>query len=190
MADNSANGRERERPFWRQPEWVITLVTVVTSVAALVLGAYTAQLQRRHDSASVWPHLEFGILFTPQTAGMQLSNSGVGPAIVQSVAVSVDGHAVQSWPEVFKLVLDTAAPRYSSSSVGDRVIRAGETVNWFQLPTDILPRDIQARIARVAIEVCYASVYDEHWIVVDAHAGQRSEWRSVKRCPTASRSDF
>ncbi|HXN76762.1 MAG TPA: hypothetical protein VN876_09005 [Gemmatimonadaceae bacterium] len=184
------NGLEKERPFWRQPEWVITLVTVVTSVAALALGAYTAQLQRRHDSASVWPHLEFGITFTQKTASMQVTNSGVGPAIVQSVAVSVDGRAIRSWPEVFKLVLDTSPPRYSSSSVSDRVIRAGEAVNWFQLPTDILPPDIQARIARVAIEVCYTSVYDEHWIVADAHAGQRSEWRNVKRCPSSNRSDF
>ena len=190
MADNSGKGPEKARPFWRQPEWVITLVTVVTSVAALALGAYTAQLQRRHDSASVWPHLEFGITLAQQTSGMQVSNSGVGPAIVQSVAVSVDGRAVRSWPEVFKLVLDTSPPKYSSASVSDRVIRAGETVNWFQLPTDILPPDIQARIARVAIEVCYASVYDEHWIVADAHAGQHSMWRSVKQCPTSSRSDF
>jgi hypothetical protein len=184
------NGPEKSRPFWRQPEWIITLVTVVTSIAALVLGAYTARLQRRHDSASVWPHLEFGIIFAQQTSGMQVSNSGVGPAIVQSVAVSVDGHAVRSWPEVFKLVLDSSPPRYSSSSVSDRVIRAGETVNWFQLPTGILPPNIQARIARVAIEVCYASVYDEHWIVADTHAGQHSVWRNVERCPTAGRTDF
>lgn len=179
-----------DRPFWRQPEWVITLVTVVTSIAALTLGAYTAQLQRRHDSASVWPHLEFGITFAQKTSGMQVSNSGVGPAIVQSVAVSVDGHSVRSRPEVFELVLDTSPPKYSSSSVTDHVIRAGETVNWFQLPTNILPPDIQARIARVAIEVCYASVYDEHWIVTDVHAGQRSAWRNVERCPTVGRSDF
>jgi hypothetical protein len=179
-----------DRPFWRQPEWVITLITVVTSVAALTLGAYTARLQRRHDSASVWPHLEFVITSAQQTSGMQVINSGVGPAIVQSVAVSVDGHAVKSWPEVFKLVLDSSPSKYSSSSVSDHVIRAGETVNWFQLPTNILPPDIQARIARVAIEVCYASVYDEHWIVADTHAGQGSVWRNVKRCPTPSRSDF
>jgi hypothetical protein len=179
-----------ERPFWRQPEWVITLVTVVTSVAALALGAYTAQLQRRHDSASVWPHLEFGITFAQQTSGMQIINSGVGPAIVQAVTVTVDGHVVRSWPEIFKLVLDSAPTKYSSSSVSDHVIRAGETVNWFQLPTNILPPDIQARIARVAIEVCYASVYDEHWIVEDDHAGQGSVWRNVNRCPTPGRSDF
>ena len=169
---------------------MITLVTVVTSVAALTLGAYTAQLQRRHDSASVWPHLEFGITFAQQTSGMQIINSGVGPAIVQSVTVSVDGHTVKSWPEVFKLVLDSTPSKYSSSSVSDHVIRSGETVNWFQLPTNILPPDIQSRIARVAIEVCYASVYDEHWIVEDARAGQGSVWRNVRQCPTPSRSEF
>jgi hypothetical protein len=179
-----------DRPFWRQPEWVITLVTVVTSVAALTLGAYTAQLQRRHDSASVWPHLEFDITFAQQISGIQISNSGIGPAIVQSVAVSVDGRPVRSWPEVFKLVLDSSPPRYSSSSVSDRVIRAGETVNWFQLPTNILPPDIQTRIARVAIQVCYASVYDEHWIVEDVRAGRHSAWRNVKQCPTPRPSDF
>jgi hypothetical protein len=185
MVDDSAGTTTRRRAFWREPEWVITIVAVVASIGALILGAYTAQLQRRHDSASVWPHLELGILFTPRTAGMQVSNSGVGPAIVQSVIVSVDGHPLRSWPEAFKILIDSPATKYSSSSVSDRVIRAGETVNWFALPTDILPPDIQTRLARVVIEICYASVYDEHWIVADAHAGQHSEWRTVKKCPAA-----
>lgn len=174
------------RAFWRDPQWVITIVAVLASVGALALGAYTAMLQRRHDSASVWPHLELGITFTPTNAGMQVTNSGIGPAIVQSVVVSVDGRPTRSWPEVFRAVLDSPTRRYGSSSVGDRVIRAGETVNWFELPTDVLPSDVQARIARVAIEICYASVYDEHWIVADAHAGQHTAWREVKRCPHAN----
>jgi len=72
-----------------------------------------------------------------------------------------------------------------SAGTTDRVIRAGETVNWFALPTEILPPDIQTRLARIVIEICYASVYDEHWIVADAHAGQHSEWRTVKKCPAA-----
>ena len=182
----------RHRAFWREPQWIITIVAVLASAGALVLGAYTAKLQRRHDSASVWPHLELGITYTPQTAGMQVSNSGIGPAIVQSVVVSVDGRSARSWPEVFKALLPSPARQYNSSSVGDRVIRAGETVNWFQLPSDALPPDIQTRLARVVIEICYASVYDEHWIVADAHAGQHSVWREVKRCPGAGerQSDF
>jgi hypothetical protein len=183
MVDDSAGATGKRSAFWREPQWVITIVAVVASVGALVLGAYTAQLQRRHDSASVWPHLELTITYTAQTAGMQVSNSGVGPAIVQSVAVYVDGRPIRSWPEAFKALLDSPARKYSSSSVGDRVIRAGETVNWFALPTDVLPSDIQARLARVVIEICYASVYDEHWIVADEHAGQHSVWREVKRCP-------
>jgi hypothetical protein len=180
------------RAFWRDPQWVITIVAVLASVGALALGAYTAMLQRRHDSASVWPRLELGITFTPTIAGMQVTNSGIGPAIVQSVRVSVDARPTRSWPEVFKALLDSPARRYSNSSVGDRVIRAGETVNWFELPSDALPSDIQARLARVVIEICYASVYDEHWIVKDAHAGQHSVWREVKQCPSANeaRNDF
>src|ERR1700688_2426673 len=124
MVDDSAGATGKRSAFWREPQWVITIVAVVASVGALVLGAYTAQLQRRHDSASVWPHLELGILYTPRTAGMQVSNSGVGPAIVQSVIVSVDGHPLRSWPEAFKILIDSPSTKYSSSSVGDRVLRA------------------------------------------------------------------
>jgi hypothetical protein len=192
MSDESVASARRDRAIWREPEWVIAIVAVVASVGALILGSYTAVLERRHDSASVWPHLELGITYTPQTAGMQVSNSGVGPAIVQSVIVSADGRPLRSWPEAFKILLDAPVRKYSSSSVGDRVIRAGETVNWFALPSDVLPADIQARLSRIVIEICYASVYDEHWIVADAHAGQHSEWREVKRCPPVKepRNDF
>jgi hypothetical protein len=71
----------------------------------------------------------------------------------------------------------------------DRVTRAGETVNWFTLPSGALPSDIQTRLARIGIEICSASVYDEHWIVSDAHAGQQSEWREIKRCPPLKESE-
>jgi hypothetical protein len=183
MSDDSVGSAATHRSLWREPEWVIAIVAVLASVGALILGSYTAVLERRHDSASVWPHLELGITYTPQTAGMQVSNSGVGPAIVQSVVVSADGRPLRSWPDAFKVLLDAPVGKYSSSSVSDRVIRAGETVNWFALPSDVLPADIQTRLARIVIEICYASVFGEHWIVADAHAGQHSEWREVKRCP-------
>jgi len=192
MNGDSVGSTQRGRAIWREPEWVIAIFAVLASVGALILGSYTAVLERRHDSASVWPHLELGITYTPQSAGMQVSNSGVGPAIVQSVVVSAGGRTLRSWPDAFTVLLDSPAKKYSSSSVSDRVIRAGETVSWVVLPSDVLPSDIQARLARIAIEICYASVYDEHWIVADAHAGQHSEWREVKRCPPVkeSRNEF
>lgn len=102
MNSDSAGSAAERRVIWREAEWIIAIFAVIASVGALILGSYTAMLQRRHDSASVWPHLELGITYTAQTAGMQVSNSGIGPAIVKSVFVSVDGRAVRSWPEVFK----------------------------------------------------------------------------------------
>jgi hypothetical protein len=40
--------------------------------------------------------------------------------------------------------------------------------------------------------VAVVARYDEHWIVADAHAGQHSEWRTVKKYPAAiePRNDF
>jgi uncharacterized protein YbdZ (MbtH family) len=192
MNGDSEGSTARRGAFLREPQWIITIAAVLASVGALVIGSYEAVLQREHDRASMWPHLELVITFTPKTAGMQVSNSGVGPAIVQSVLVSVDGRPRISWPEVFKALLGAPAREYNNSSVGDRVIRAGETVDWFELPSNSLPPDIQTRIARAAIEICYASVYGEHWIVADSHAGQHSVWREVKRCPEPGgrRSEF
>jgi len=59
-------------------------------------GLYEASLQRRHDRNEVWPHAEIQISTKQAGATLMLENTGIGPAVIQSIAVSVDGREVRS----------------------------------------------------------------------------------------------
>src|SRR3954463_2920805 len=91
-----------DRRWYTEPETFIAIAALVVSVSAVVVGLYEASLQRHHDRAEVWPHVEIQV-FTKQTgAAIALENTGIGPAIIQSVVVTVDGRPQASWRDVLR----------------------------------------------------------------------------------------
>src|SRR5438552_4266118 len=47
-----------DRPWYREPETFIAVAALVVSVSPVAVGLYEAKLQRAHDRAEVWPHVE------------------------------------------------------------------------------------------------------------------------------------
>ena len=73
--------------------------------------------------------------------------------------------------------------RYSTSTIRERVLRAGEQVTLVALPRAELPPDLPARLGRIGIEVCYASVYGDIWKLTSRGLGGVSEWTEGGQCP-------
>jgi two-component system, cell cycle sensor histidine kinase and response regulator CckA len=86
-----------DRPWYREPETFIAVAALVVSVSAVAVGLYEARLQRTHDRAEVWPHVEISTFVTPTGASLSVDNTGLGPAIIKSVVVTVDGKARSNW---------------------------------------------------------------------------------------------
>ena len=76
------------RPWYREPETFIAVAALIVSVSAVAVGLYEAQLQRAHDRAEVWPHVEISTYTTPQGASLFVENTGIGPAIIKSIVVT------------------------------------------------------------------------------------------------------
>ena len=76
------------RPWYREPESFIAIAALIVSLSAVVVGIYEARLQRAHDVAEVWPHVEITTFITPRGASLSLENTGLGPAIINSVVGS------------------------------------------------------------------------------------------------------
>src|ERR1700760_2203086 len=97
LTSSSASTENRAPPsrWWANPEMLIALAALLTSVVAVVVGGYEAYLQRHHDRAEVWPHVEIGLWESPQGAAIQISNTGIGPARIESLDVIVDGKAMR-----------------------------------------------------------------------------------------------
>ncbi len=75
------------------------LIAALIGVLALLVSGYTAYIQRQQVRAQVWPYLLVGN-YDPERA-IGVLNKGVGPAIVGSVQVFVDGKPQRTWKQVF-----------------------------------------------------------------------------------------
>jgi membrane-associated protease RseP (regulator of RpoE activity) len=171
-----------ERPWYRQPDTFIALAALVVSVSAVVVGLYEAALQRRHDRAEVWPHLEVSTFASDRGATVTLTNSGIGPGIVQSVVVTLDGRQVRSWGDVVRSLLGKPAESATITTVAGTALRPGDRVQLLGLPPSQMPSPFWETIRRVRVSICYASVFDQYW-TIDAPLGARDVWRTVDHCP-------
>lgn len=180
-----------ERPWYKEPETFVAVAALIVSVSAVAVGIYEASLQRAHDRAEVWPHVEVGTFTTTTDATVYLENTGVGPAVINSIVVTVDGKARRNWEDVVPALFGDAAPEhFGHETVLDHSLRAGEKVAVLALPAATIPPGFWDQIHRVGLTACYASVFGEHW-KLDAPrlGGGKLIWTQVARCdaqPTAS----
>jgi hypothetical protein len=171
-----------DRPWYREPETFIAVAALVVSVSAVVVGLYEAALQRRHDRAEVWPHVEISTFIVPQGAAVRLDNTGIGPALVKSITVSVDGKSQHSWEEALTTLYGHEPPPHSSSTVTEHALRAGDQITIVGVGAKDLPTNFWKWIGRVKVSVCYSSVFAESWRVTDNYLGGSSTWESVANC--------
>ncbi|QKZ16159.1 hypothetical protein [Streptomyces chartreusis] len=79
-------------------ESVVAACAVVIAVASLAVSVYEARATRQHNRHSVRPILQLQRgMSKGQKAGIKLINSGLGPAVVVSSTLTVDGHVIGAW---------------------------------------------------------------------------------------------
>ena len=173
------------RPWYREPETFIAVAALVVSISAVAVGLYEAALQRRHDRAEVWPHVEITTYTSPEGAKLSVENSGIGPALIKSVVVTVDGKRNHNWNEVLTALLGHTAPQpLSNSTIAESALRPGDKVTLVGVPNGDMPPAFWHAIGRVGLVVCYGSVFDEYWQLTDSAIGRRTRWERVDHCPT------
>ena len=179
-----------ERPWYREPESFIALAAVVVSISAVAVGLYEASLQRAHDRAEVWPHVEVGTFTTSTEATVYIENTGVGPAVISSIVFTVDGKRRKNWDDLVTAWLEKGAPdHFGRSTLLDHSLRAGVKVVVLVLPLNFIPSGFwtpgaASYIGRLGVSVCYRSVFDQHWVMADQRlGGGKMTWTDVDRCP-------
>ena len=97
MNDPSAQAAPRPR---RRRDWdgVAAIIAAGVGLLALFVSAYTAYIQHQQVRAQVWPYLLAGNDDGNQS--IYVYNKGVGPAIVQSAQIFVDGKPQTDWVHV------------------------------------------------------------------------------------------
>jgi hypothetical protein len=166
----------------RRREWdgVAAIIAALVGLLALCVSGYTAYIQRQQVRAQVWPYLEVGN-FDPEHA-LAVLNKGVGPAIVRSAQVWVDGKAQPDWKHVLN-TLDIPSHGFEDSTVNGTVLSAGERVVMIKIVDEaVYQRFRDAATARLGMQLCFCSTLGECWLYSDRMPGARASQQSVEQC--------
>ncbi len=167
MSDQQARPVERRRTRrFLKPEMIMAMAAVVMSVCALVVSVVQVRIMREQQKAEVWPYPEIGITDNEEGLVLSFTNNGIGPALVKTVEITLDGEIKKRWPEVLTAIL-TEVPNYSYSTIRDRVFPADKGVPFLLLPPGPDAQKVndawRSGAVRLGIMICYCSVYDDCW---------------------------
>jgi hypothetical protein len=190
-SDSAKEGGPTRRFRWDALAAVIA--SFIGFLALLVAGytayvqRYTADIQAEQVRAQVWPWLVAGN--NDNNESIEVYNKGVGPAIVHSAQMWVDGKSQPDWDHLLD-ALEMARPRtYSESTIYPNVVSAGETVPIIKFAEDGTYQRFRTAAIRkhLTIAICFCSSLGECWRYWDNHLVGYKEGkvqvRPVGKCP-------
>jgi len=159
---------------------VIAISGVVIAVASLGVSAYVAWATRRHNRLSVRPLLGLTITFpVGATAGLRLTNSGLGPARIISSRLAVAGEQFGDFnkPNVDRL-RERLPVRPHAATLGGQPFLDTD-YRQFLLSVDPYDPAEHGEFRRLIdeklrLEILYESIYGQRFTVVYP----RREWAS------------
>lgn len=177
------------------PDMIAALSAVLIGVCALGVSIYQANIMREQSRmmraeqrASVWPNVAVEYSYTEEAFRLRLVNTGIGPAKIGPTHVTFNGKPVQTWAELLELVHPEKSVRITYSQVGNRVLPAGDFETVLTVADAAVADSVQAQIERLAVEICYCSIYEECWWYRQPF-GATSFRERIESCP-ATEEDF
>lgn len=155
---------------------------IVVSVAALYVAWDQAVVMRQEQHASAWPYIYIETNYNGDEdfnyLEVTMTNPGVGPAMVRSAVLSVDGQPIANWWDLVDRTFpenmhETAQLGQAESALG--VVGVGEQRQIIRVNFPIteqgsidfsnyLQLAVSGDIPRLELDVCYCSVYGRCWI--------------------------
>ena len=172
-------------------ETVGSIAAILVGVIALFVSWDQARVMRLQQHAQVWPALQIdgyqSVDGDRSLIGLRITNAGVGPAVVEHVALTRMGQATDDISPILARLPEGFETSWSTM-IG-RVVAAGDFVEPFAFswPSDALGADGRAALAEEwmswDVTVCYCSVFERCWLARTTGVGARPE--AVSRCPVS-----
>lgn len=152
------------------PETIIAVCSIIIAGAALCVTIIEARAARKHNRLSVRPHLEFTRILPVNPAGLKIliSNTGLGPAFLRSLSVTMDGSewdvsTSDGWLQLVKSMGFSQGTVTPVTIQDMQSIAAGDTVTLLdvELRSPSAP-EFRAAACRLSMRIDYFSAYDEH----------------------------
>jgi len=152
-------------------ETSIALASAIVAGSALIVTVWSAWATRRHHRLSVRPHISklTEVETSGKKAGFVIVNSGLGPALIKSIRIFVDGeeHIIKRpshWKDLIDK-LDLPMDGFKYYIIGEKdAINAGSRELLLQIffPTEMSNHDkILRELQRIKVVINYESMYGE-----------------------------
>lgn len=170
-------------------EFLVALCALVTSIIAIWVAWDQSRVMRAQQDGMVYPVLQIDGFVSRKddttSMGLRLENSGVGPALIESVTASVDGKSLPN----LESYRSSLAPGYQISwaALAGRAVAPGNQLDAIRLEWDTEKiNNAQLNTAAIAwgeieFSVCYCSVFQKCWVT----GASATRATPVKRCPAA-----
>jgi hypothetical protein len=192
-----------ERAF--RLDFVIAIGALLVSALTAATLVYQTHVIGEQFSAAIWPYLSIGTTYSANGETIVVTNDGLGPALVRSARLTVDGTAVRAWndyvstleadPRLSPIFQKTRAAvlagrgggaTLSMSSIGpSSTLRPGATSNLLKLT---LAGDVPSVLLNrhpISIDLCYCSLNGSCWSRHSTPGRISADPKSVAQC-TAS----
>jgi hypothetical protein len=182
------------------------------AIAAVLISAFTAGIliyQTRvigdQFAATIWPYLSVGATYDRNGETIEVTNDGVGPALVRSAQLRVDGTALRAWNDYVEVLMRDATLRpiflrtraavmsgagknatLTMSSIGpSSTLRPGESdvLLKIRLAGDV-PTPAFTKHA-VTINLCYCSLNGSCWALHSTPGSISAEPQLVSGCASS-----
>lgn len=143
----------------------IGIMAIVINIITVSVYMYQAHIMQTQQHASAWPYLEWLPSFNEETYYIEISNNGIGPAIIKNVDLNLDGKHYASIDSLFVQLTGTIHyPRFTST-VQNRVLPAGKSIRAIQINSPKWAEYVfmELRKHELKLSICYESIYGDAW---------------------------
>jgi hypothetical protein len=151
-------------------ETIIAIAATITSVCALLITVYQTVLIRDQQLNSVWPYLLANTSIDEHgKATIQVTNNGVGPAIIEKVTIEYKGKPYKSMPDVIQAIAKQLGrgpfdiPWSHNEIYKGFVLPQGQFADWISANDSSDYAIFRLELPNIKAVIHYKSIYNEHW---------------------------
>lgn len=154
-------------------DFVIAIAALLVSAASAFALIYQTRVIGDQYAATIWPYLSVDSSYSPHGVTIQVSNDGLGPALIESAQLLVDEKPAASWGTYLYDLQKTHRGKaqhdvsISASNFGrSTTIRPGDTKLLFAITSKAVVPKEELTTHAIGIRVCYCSINSTCWNLV------------------------
>lgn len=147
-------------------EVAVAFAAIFVSTATLFVYIYQARIMQTQQQVAVWPYVEWLPSWGDHGFYVEVSNKGIGPALVKKVTIKLDGKEMSDLTELFQVLTDSSFQDFGYSTIQGRVLAAGEQMTAFVISDKEIANRIREELTKrnFEYEICYCSVFNDCWV--------------------------